>query len=144
MKEIYGVSCNTIEDSVSFWGQKTNASFVAANMMMHFYSTYDREYAKKIYPFVVACAEFWEDYLIYENGRYVIKGDVFNETMPLKIAEGDFNCALSLGMVRMVFKSADTLSRFLKTDRKKRRSDKRDAQNNPKEHNNKPLDQPTP
>lgn len=125
MKSGYGFEDNTIEDGVAFWQQKTNASFVAANMMMHFYSTYDKEYARKIYPFVKACAEFWEDYMDYEDGRYVIRGDVFNETMPWKNYEGDFNCALSLGMAKMVFRSVGDLSRFLKVDGGKRNKWKR-------------------
>ena len=116
----YGSASNTIEDGVMFWQQKTNASFVAANMMMHFYSTYDEAYARKIYPFVLACADFWEDYLTLENGRYVVRGDVFNETPPWINYEGDFNCLVSLGMARMTFLSADALSRFLKVDKNRR------------------------
>jgi len=108
------------EDGVMMWQQKTNASFVAANMMMHFYSTYDEEYAQKIYPYVVACADFWEDYLTLENGRYVVIGDVFNETDPKRNYEGDFNCVVSLGMARMIFQSVDKLSRFLKKDKGRR------------------------
>lgn len=109
-----------LEDNCMFWQQKTNASFVATNMMMHFYSTYDEEYAKKIYPFVLACADFWEDYLTLENGRYVIIGDVFNETAPWTNYPGDFNCIVSLGMARMTFISVDALSRFLKVDKDRR------------------------
>lgn len=120
MKAIYGVSDNTIEDGVAFLQQKTNASFVAANMMMHFYSTYDKDYARKIYPFVKACAEFWEDYLVYENEQYVVEGDSFNEHFPWQNYKGDKNSILSLGLIRMVFQSVDTLSRFLKTDRSQR------------------------
>lgn len=120
MKSFYGVTTNKIEDGVMFWKQKINASFVAANMMMHFYCTYDKAYAIKIYPFVKACADFWEDYLAFENGRYVIKGDVINETAPWKNYAGDFNSVLSLGMVRMIFQSVDALSRFLQTDSKLR------------------------
>ncbi len=116
----YGNAPNTIEDGVMFWQQKTNASFVAANMMMRFYSTYDKAYARKIYPFVLACADFWEDYLTLEDGRYVVRGDVFHETPPWNNYEGDFNCVVSLGMARMTFQSADVLSRFLKKDKGRR------------------------
>lgn len=116
----YGGASNTIEDGVMMWQQKTNASFVATNMMMHFYSTYDEEYARKIYPFVLACADFWEDYLTWQDGRYVIIGDVFHETGPWTNFEGDFNCILSLGMARMTFLSVDALSRFLKVDKDRR------------------------
>ena len=120
MKAWYGGASNTIEDGVMMWQQKTNAAFVAANMMMHFYSTYNEDYARKIYPFILACADFWEDYLTFENGRYVVKGDVFYETPPWTNYEGDFNCVVSLGMARLSFLSANALSRFLKVDKNRR------------------------
>ena len=116
----YGGASKTIEDGVMMWQQKTNASFVASNMLMRFYNSYDEEYAKKIYPFVLACADFWEDYLTLQDGRYVIVGDVFYETPPWNNYEGDFNCILSLGMVRMTFQGVDALSRFLKVDKDRR------------------------
>jgi len=120
MDKWYGGASNTIEDGVQFWRQKTNASFVAANMMMHFYSTYDKAYARKIYPFVLACADFWEDYLQLENGRYVVHGDVFYETPPWGNQPEAFNCAVSLGLARLALQSADRLSRFLNRDESRR------------------------
>lgn len=120
MKAIYGVWNNRMEDGVALWGQKTNASFVVGNMMMHFYSTYDKDYARKIYEYVKSCAEFWEDYLILEKERYVVKGDAFKEHNPWDYYEGDFNNVLSLGMARMVFKSVMELSIFLKKDKSQR------------------------
>ncbi len=115
----YGGGPQTMEDGVMMWQQKTNASFAAANMMMRFYSTYDEEYARKIYPFVVACADFWQDYLVFQDGRYVVIGDVFYETAPWSNYEGDFNCVVSLGMARMAFQSAKVLSQFLHVDGKR-------------------------
>lgn len=51
-------------------------------MFMRFYHTYDKEYVKKVYPFIRAVADFWEDYLVYENGRYVSYNDNFWEVGP--------------------------------------------------------------
>lgn len=48
-------------------------------MFMRFYHTYDKEYVKKVYPFIRAVADFWEDYLVYENGRYVSYNDNFGK-----------------------------------------------------------------
>ena len=109
-----------LEDGCMFWKQRTNASFVAANMMMHFHSTFDKAYARKVYPFLLACADFWEDFLKLEDGRYVVRGDVFNETNPRDEGEGDFNCLMSLGMARMAIQGAKELSIFLGTDKKRR------------------------
>lgn len=120
MNQMYGNISNKTDNGAQFWQQRTNASFCAANMMMHFYSTYDRAYAERIYPFLKACAEFWEDYLTLEDGRYVIHGDVFNETAPWANYKGDFNCIMSLGMTRMTFLGVNNLSRFLGVDKAKR------------------------
>ena len=120
MKALYGVDCNSLEDGVELLHQKINASFAAANMMMRFYSTYEKEYARKIYPYVKACAEFWQDYLIYENGRYVVKNDAFFEHYPWFNYGGDDNSILSLGLIKMIFQGVDDLSRFIRVDLWKR------------------------
>ncbi len=92
-------------------------------MLMRFYSTYDAAYARRIYPYLLACADFWEDYLKLENGRYVIYMDHYGEVMPnlknkgqWRQQLGDFNSTLSLGLVKMLFKGIIEISTFLKTD----------------------------
>lgn len=120
MMDLYGVENNSLEDGVGLLHQKTNSSFAAANMMMRFYSTYDINYAQRVYPFVKACAEFWQDYMAYENGRYVVKNDAFNEHYPWHNYQGDDNSILSLGLIKMVFKGAEELSSFIKVDRRLR------------------------
>ncbi|RPD41832.1 glycosyl hydrolase family 95 catalytic domain-containing protein [Chitinophaga barathri] len=123
----YGTTDNTIDSGYKFLGQKINAVFGAANMFMRFYSTYDMAYAKKVYPFLLANADFWEDYLEWENGRYVIKMDHFNEVMPnlrnkgqWKQMLGDYNSNLSLGLVKMLFKGMLEVSRFTGQDSSRR------------------------
>ena len=126
MQEKYATRENTIDDGYKFLGQKINAVFSVGNMLMRYYSTYDRDYAQKVYPYLLACADFWEDYLSMENGRYVIRMDHFNEVMPNKRNGGiwrdklgDFNSTLSLGLVRMLFKGILDMSDFLMVDRKR-------------------------
>ncbi|HEY0612322.1 MAG TPA: trehalose hydrolase, partial [Chitinophaga sp.] len=60
MLERYGTRENTIDSGYKFLGQKINAVFGAGNMLMRFYSTYDEDYARRIYPYLLACADFWE------------------------------------------------------------------------------------
>ena len=117
MQERYSTRENMIDDGYKFLGQKINAVFSVGNMMMRFYSTYDEVYAQRVYPYILECAKFWEDYLVFEEGRYVIKMDHFNEVMPNKRNKGiwrnrlgDFNSTLSLGLVRMLFKGAVDIS----------------------------------
>lgn len=123
MMEKYSTRENTIDNGYKFLGQKINAVFSVGNMLMRHYSTYDRDYAEKVYPYLLACADFWEDYLQLEDGRYVIKMDHFNEIMPnhrnkgqWRHRLGDFNSTLSLGLVRMLFKGVSDMSEFLGRD----------------------------
>ncbi|MEI6810018.1 MAG: hypothetical protein WCN95_14975 [bacterium] len=55
-----------VESGGVFLGQKSNAAYCLVPMAMRWYHTYDTDYAKKVYPFVIEVANFWEDYLQYE------------------------------------------------------------------------------
>jgi alpha-L-fucosidase 2 len=119
----YGTTDNRIDSGYKFLGQKINAVFGAGNMLMRFYSTYDTGYANRIYPYLIACADFWEDYLKLEDGRYVIYMDHFYEVMPnlrnkgqWRDQLGDVNSTLSLGLVKMLFKGMIAISTFLNRD----------------------------
>jgi hypothetical protein len=100
-----------IEDEGLFWGQKSNSAYSIVNMARHFYTTYDREYAKLYFPFVKGVAGFWEDYLRLEEGRYVIYNDAIHEG-----TTGTMNGILSLGLVRLVMQTAIDMSRELGED----------------------------
>lgn len=123
MEKRYATRENTIDSGYKFLGQKINAVFSVGNMLMRFYSTYDESYIRKVYPYMLECANFWEDYLKFEDGRYVIYMDHFNEIMPNQRNKGiwrdklgDFNSTLSLGLVKMLFKGMIDAGSFLKTD----------------------------
>ncbi len=96
-----------------FCGQKSNASYCLVNIASRWYATYDPEYAKELYPLVRAVADFWEDYVTWEesNNRYVIRDDAVHEN-----TFGDFNPILSLGLVRNSLALAIDMSKELKTD----------------------------
>ncbi|WP_448104360.1 glycosyl hydrolase family 95 catalytic domain-containing protein [Pedobacter panaciterrae] len=123
MEKRYATKENTIDGGYKFLGQKINAVFSVGNMLMRFYSTYDTAYAQKVYPYMLECADFWEDYLKFENGRYVIYMDHYGEVMPnlknkgkWRDQLGDFNSTLSVGLVKMLFKGIIDVSSFLKVD----------------------------
>ena len=124
MMKLYGTPDNDIEGGYMFLGQKSNAAFATANMFMRYYHTYDKAYAEKVYPFIREVADFWEDYLVYENGRYVSYDDCFWEVGPWegknwKNNYGDINPTISLGLVRMLFKGIIDMSQFLNIDQDK-------------------------
>ncbi len=123
MLQRYATTENTIDHGYKFLGQKINAVFSAGNMLMRFYSTYDEAYAQRVYPYLIECTNFWEDYLKLQDGRYVIEMDHYGEVMPnlrnkgqWRDQLGDFNSTLSLGLVKMLFKGMINVSEFLQRD----------------------------
>ena len=121
MEKFYGTRDNTHDGGMMFWGQKSNASMSAINVMMRFYGTWDKAYAEKTYPFIKACAEFWEDWLVWEDGRYVDKNDSFWEVSSWDGREYDTNPTCGLGLIRLVLKGAQDMSAFLGVDKASRK-----------------------
>ena len=107
-----------------FLGQKSNAIFASMNMILRYHYTYDEAYIRKVYPYLSAVAEFWEDYLVFENGRYVIYDDSFHEVGPWQgkgweEGYGDFNPINSLGFIKVFFKAMIEISQDLGIDKEK-------------------------
>ncbi len=94
-----------------FFGQRSNAVYGLVNMAQYWRCTCDKEYGKKIYPYALAVVNFWEDYLKFENGRYVIYDDAIHEG-----SGKDKNPVLSLGLIRNAFNLILDLSATLKVD----------------------------
>lgn len=120
-------------DDPNYWGQKSNAAYTAINMLMRFYSTYDEKYASQTaLPYLLLIADFWEDYLKFEDGRYVIYNDCIHENGA--VAKGvfdwvdentpdysdDFNPILTLGLLRNLFKGLIDMSETLDTCKERR------------------------
>lgn len=113
-------------ETLPFLGQKSNAAYAAVNMVMRFYSTWDAAYAEKYaLPYLLELADFWEDYLTFEDGRYVIYNDCIHENA-YEFGEAwgyypegwidyknDFNPVVSLGLVRMVFGALLDITAYL-------------------------------
>lgn len=95
----------------TFLGQKSNAAYCLVNMAMRWHHTYDQAYAKKVYPFVLEVANFWEDYLKFEDGRYVIYDDSVHEG-----SGPDFNSIVSLALVRDTLELAMEMGMALGVD----------------------------
>jgi hypothetical protein len=109
------VNCNrhgrNVEKGGLFFGQKSNAAYCVVNLSMRWYLTYDLDYAKTVYPFVREVADFWEDYLKFEKGRYVIYKDAVHEG-----SGENFNSIVSIGLARNVFETAIDMSKELGID----------------------------
>lgn len=105
------IESGNVQDEGLFWGQKSNSAYAVVNMASHFYTTYDAHYTKQYYPFVKGVATFWENYLKWEGGRYVIYNDAVHEG-----TIGTVNSILSLGLVRLAVQTAIDMSRELQVD----------------------------
>lgn len=103
-----------MEEGGLFLGQRSNAAYGLINMAQQWRCTYDNTYGKKIYPYALAVVDFWEDYLKFENGRYVIYGDAIHEG-----SGNDKNPILSLGLIRNALDLIIDLSSTLKIDENK-------------------------
>jgi alpha-L-fucosidase 2 len=108
-----------------FWGQKSNALYGAVPMILRWHHTLDRDYARRVYPYLIEVANFWEDYLKFEDGRYVIHNDAYNEAGPWEGAgwealREDFNPLISLGFLRLVIRGIREISAGLGCDAERR------------------------
>jgi len=98
-------------DYGTFWGQKTDALFSAVNMIQRWRLTRDLDYARKVYPFLVATAEFWDHYLVLRNGHYVSLKDAVSE------GSGDnVNPATTLSFLKLFYPSLIEISTKLNLD----------------------------
>jgi alpha-L-fucosidase 2 len=98
------------------WGQRSDSAFAGLNFIWYYQYTQDTEFLRKTtYPYLRQVADFWEDYLKFENGRYVIYNDSIHEG-----SGPDFNPLLSLGLVRTLFKNMIPMSQELGVDADRR------------------------
>ncbi len=126
MMKTYGIKDLNLEGGHMFCGQRSDAVFLTVNMFQRFYHTYDKAYALKVYPFIREVADFWEDYLKYENGQYNNYNDNFWEVGPWTanwrkdMLSGDYNNTNTLGLLKMFAKGFIEMSTFLEKDESKR------------------------
>ena len=98
------------------WGQRSDAVYAALNFIWHWQFTQDTGFLRETaYPYLREVAAFWEDYLKFEDGRYVIYNDSIHEG-----SGPDFNPILTLGLVRTLFKNMIPMSAELGVDADKR------------------------
>jgi alpha-L-fucosidase 2 len=113
--ETYGSELGSIEQGGLFHHQRSNAAYSLVNIAQRWRTTHDPAYARKVYPFVLAVCEFWEDYLKHIDGKYHIHGDAIHElTGPNK------NPVLTLGLLRNAFDLAIDMSTALGQDAARR------------------------
>ncbi|MBE0654281.1 MAG: hypothetical protein IH594_10820 [Bacteroidales bacterium] len=98
-----------------FFHQRSNALHCINNMAFLCYYTYNHDNINLVYPFIKGVLEFWESYLVFEDGRYVIYYDACYEG-----PNGDMNNILTLGFLRNALQTAIDMSIELNVDAEKR------------------------
>lgn len=115
----------SLEHNELFLGQKSDAAYGAVIMILRWNATRDLGYAERVYPYLRAVAQFFEDYAVFEDGRYQIKNDAIHEVpfywMDFKSGcaddfSTDTNNLLTLGLLRMLFPAAAEMADALGTD----------------------------
>lgn len=112
------------EHGILFLGQKSHAAYACVIPIMHWFSTYDKEYALENYfDFVLNTAAFWEDYLVKKNGKYVIKGDAAHEIPYYRGKDFKYithfgqvntvNAINSMGLVKLLFNGVYDMAKEL-------------------------------
>ncbi|MCY1719380.1 hypothetical protein OU798_03450 [Prolixibacteraceae bacterium Z1-6] len=95
--------------------QLDNPAFLAINFINHYYYTLDYTFLREqAYPFMIAAISFYEDYLIFENGRYVLVDSAARENFNSR------NCAYALGMIKFLAKACIIASKDLGVDSQRR------------------------
>ena len=108
----WGISTSGWEDL----GQRSDGAYAALNYIWYWQYTQDEAWLKNTgYPYLREVADFWEDYLKFENGRYVVYNDSIHEG-----SGPDFNPLLSLGLVRALFRNMIAMSKELGVDADRR------------------------
>lgn len=100
----------------NYMNQKCAAAYAAWPFIEHFRYRRDLELTRqKLYPFCREVADFWEAYLVEENGYYHIRGSASHEH-----GGNDVNTAFDLPLVRNLFKGMIEMSVALGIDLQKR------------------------
>ncbi len=98
-------------DLATFHNQKSGSLFCTVNMVMRWRLTRDLKYAEKVYPFLKGTADFWGDYLVLKDGRYVSLNDAVAER------SGDnVNPATTISFLKLLYPSLLEISQKLNRD----------------------------
>ena len=115
-----------------FLGQKSNAIHPADLMVFRWRATRDIDYARDhAYPFVKECIQFFEDYAVFEKGRFWIKDDAVHEVPMYRTDYNpkkreyrfihDTNNCLTLGLLRLCIPAAIDMAKELNVDEDKQK-----------------------
>jgi hypothetical protein len=103
------------DDYGTFWGQKSLLLFATVNCAQRWRYTHDLAYARKVYPLLKGLADFWDNYLVHQDGRYVDPDDSVCEN-----SGSDTNPATTISFLRLVYPCLIEISELLNVDADRR------------------------
>jgi alpha-L-fucosidase 2 len=108
-----GIGPNGMTTDSSLHNQKSNAVFLASDMVMEYEYTHNATYAATVYPYLKEVGLFWQNYLTLDGtGTYNIDNDAPQEDD----AYPQTNNALSLALVHQLFQGLIDMSTALNED----------------------------
>jgi hypothetical protein len=113
------------EHNQLFLGQKSDAAYGAIVLILQWNATRDTAFARRVYPYLRAVADFFEDYMRFDGDAYHIDNDAIHE-VPFYRADFEWGCEddrsddsdnlLSLGLTRALFVAVADMASVLGTD----------------------------
>ncbi|HEY0808308.1 MAG TPA: hypothetical protein VGD84_24790 [Pseudonocardiaceae bacterium] len=109
-----GLSPKGTSADTNLHNQKSNAAFLASDMVMRFEYTHDTAYANTVYPWLKQVGLFWQNYLTFDSARnrFVINNDAPHEDQSFP----QTNNGMSLGLVHFLFQGLIDMSNALNQD----------------------------
>jgi len=108
-----GISPNGTSADTSLHNQKSNAVYLASDMVMEYEYTHDASYAATVYPYLKEVGLFWQNYLTLDSsGSYDIDDDAPQEDD----AYPQTDSAVSLALVHLLFQGLTDMSTALNED----------------------------
>lgn len=115
----------SLEHDELFLGQKSDAAYGAVIMILRWNATRDVGYAERVYPYLRGAAQFFEDYAVFEDGRWQVRNDAIHE-VPFYWSGFEYGCEddfstdtnnlLTLGLLRMLLPAAADMADALGVD----------------------------
>ncbi len=115
----------SLEHNQLFLGQKSDAAYGAVILILQWNAARDTAFARRVYPYLRAVTEFFEDYMRFDGAVYHIDNDAIHE-VPFYRSDFEWGCEddyssdsdnlLSLGLVRMLFSAIVDVASVLGVD----------------------------
>jgi alpha-L-fucosidase 2 len=104
-----GIGPNGMTTDSSLHNQKSNAVFLASDMVMEYDYTLSTTYAAQVLPYLEQVADFWDNYLTLSNGVYTDEDDAPQEDD----AYPQTNNAVSLALLHLLYQGLIGMSTAL-------------------------------